>query len=124
MSGGIGLYRGRTGMWMWLAHRTAGVAIFFFLLIHITDTALVRVSPGAYNEVIGLYKNPIMGLVESGLVAAIAFHALNGIRIISVDVWAWANRHQNRLTWAVWILWIIAMAGFLPRHLGHVFGAE
>ena len=124
MPGGSSLYKGGTGMWMWLAHRTTGVAVFFFLLVHVTDTALVRVSPEAYNQVIGLYKNPIMGLVESGLVAAITFHALNGLRIISVDVWEWANRHQNRLAWVVWIIWFIAMAGFLPRHLGHVFGGE
>jgi succinate dehydrogenase / fumarate reductase, cytochrome b subunit len=122
--GGSTLYKSGTGMWMWVAHRTTGVAVFFFLLIHVTDTALVRVSPEAYNQVIGLYKNPVMGLVESGLVAAIVFHALNGLRIISVDVWEWANRHQSRLAWVVWILWIIAMAGFLPRHLGHVFGGE
>ena len=122
MQGSLRLYRGRAGMWMWLAHRTTGVAIFFFLLVHVTDTALVRVSPSAYNDVIGLYGTPFMGLVESGLVAAVVFHALNGLRIMSVDVWAWANRHQTRLTWGVWILWAIAMAGFLPRHLGHVFG--
>ncbi|HEX7589505.1 MAG TPA: succinate dehydrogenase, cytochrome b556 subunit [Demequinaceae bacterium] len=124
MPGGSSLYKGGTGMWMWLAHRATGVAVFFFLLVHVTDTALVRVSPEAYNQVIGLYKNPVMGLVESGLVAAIAFHALAGLRIISVDVWGWANRHQRSLAWVVWILWIIAMAGFLPRHLGHVFGGE
>jgi succinate dehydrogenase / fumarate reductase cytochrome b subunit len=111
-------------MWMWLAHRTTGVAIFFFLLVHVTDTALVRVSPEAYNQVIGLYKNPIMGLVEAGLVAAITFHALNGLRIISVDVWEWASRNQTRLAWVVWIVWIVAMAGFLPRHLGNVFGGN
>jgi succinate dehydrogenase / fumarate reductase cytochrome b subunit len=118
------VYKGGTGMWMWLAHRTTGVAIFFFLLVHVTDTALVRVSPEAYNEIIGLYKNPVMGLIESGLVAAIVFHALNGLRIITVDVWERANRHQNRLALLVWILWFLVMAGFLPRHLGHVFGGQ
>ncbi len=124
MSAGLGIYRGRTGMWMWLAHRTTGVAVFFFLLVHVTDTALVRVSPEAYNQVIGMYKNPVMGLVESGLVAAITFHALNGLRIISVDGGKWANRHQVALSWVVWIVWFLAMAAFLPRHLGNVFGGE
>src|SRR3954466_8950233 len=75
------LYRGREGMWSWVAHRVTGVAIFFFLLVHVLDTSLVRVSPEAYNDVIGTYKNPIMGLGEAGLVAAIVFHAFNGIRI-------------------------------------------
>ena len=41
------LYRGREGMWSWVLHRITGVAIFFFLLVHILDTALVRVSPEA-----------------------------------------------------------------------------
>ena len=46
------LYRGKVGMWSWVLHRITGVAIFFFLLVHVLDTALVRVSPAAYNVVI------------------------------------------------------------------------
>lgn len=116
------LYRGREGMWMWVVHRATGVAIFFFLLIHVLDTSLVRVSPEAYNQVIGSYKTPLYGLVEAGLVAAIVLHAFNGIRIILVDSWEWALRRQRLLVWIVWSLFVLAMAGFLPRHLAHVFG--
>jgi succinate dehydrogenase / fumarate reductase cytochrome b subunit len=36
-------------MWSWVLHRITGVAIFFFLLVHILDTSLLRVSPEAYN---------------------------------------------------------------------------
>ena len=89
------LYRGREGMWSWVLHRITGVAIFFFLLVHILDTSLVRVSPEAYNAVIGTYQTPIMGLGEVALVGAIVFHAFNGLRIILVDFWAWATRHQK-----------------------------
>ncbi|MFW2513937.1 succinate dehydrogenase, cytochrome b556 subunit [Demequina sp. SO4-13] len=116
------LYRGREGMWMWLVHRTTGVAIFFFLLIHVLDTSLVRVSPEAYNEVIGAYKTPIYGLIEAGLVAAIVLHAFNGLRIIAVDRWTWALRHQRMLVWVVWGIFAVMMAAFLPRHFGFVFG--
>lgn len=116
------LYRGREGMWMWVVHRTTGVAIFFFLLVHVLDTALVRVSPEAYNEVIASYKTPLYGLVEAGLVAAIVLHAFNGIRLILVDTWPWALKHQRALAWVVWGLFALLMAGFLPRHLMNVFG--
>lgn len=109
-------------MWSWVLHRITGVAIFFFLLVHILDTALIRVSPEAYNAVIGTYKNPIMGLGEVALVAAIGLHALNGLRIILVDFWGWATRNQRLLQWVVWILWIILLIGFVPRHLMNVFG--
>ena len=70
-------------------------AIFFFLFVHVLDTALVRVSPEAYNAVIGTYKTPIVGLGEVGLVAAIVFHALNGLRIILVDFWAKGPKYQR-----------------------------
>jgi succinate dehydrogenase / fumarate reductase cytochrome b subunit len=116
------LYRGHEGMWNWIAHRATGVAIFFYLVVHVIDTSLVRVSPEAYNEVIGSYKTPIFGLVEAGLVAAVIFHAFNGLRIIAVDQSLWALRHQRRLAWAVYIIFGLLMAGFLPRHLSHVFG--
>ena len=116
------LYRGREGMWSWVAHRVTGVLIFFFLLVHVLDTALVRVSPEAYNAVIGTYQTPIMGIGEAGLVAAIVFHAFNGLRIILVDYWSKGAKHHRTLFWIAMGLFVVTMAGFLPRHLMHVFG--
>ena len=115
------LYRGREGMWSWVLHRITGVAIFFFLLVHSLDTALVRVSPEAYNAVIGTYQTPIMGLGEVALVGAIVFHAFNGLRIILVDFWSWATRHQQVLFYVVIVLWVVTMVAFVPRHLMNVF---
>ena len=111
------LYRGREGMWSWVAHRITGVGIFFFLLVHVLDTSLVRVSPEAYNAVIGTYKNPIMGLGEAVLVAAIAYHAFNGLRIFFVDFWSKGARYQRQMWWIVLGLWVVLMVGFVPRHL-------
>ncbi|MBO4144318.1 succinate dehydrogenase, cytochrome b556 subunit [Kocuria rhizophila] len=116
------LYRGQYGMWSWVAHRITGVAIFFFLLVHVLDTALVRVSPEAYNAVIATYKNPIMGLGETGLVAAIVYHAFNGLRIILIDFWKGGTKNQKGLLWGVIALWVIVMIPFLIRHLSIVFG--
>jgi succinate dehydrogenase / fumarate reductase cytochrome b subunit len=116
------LYRGNEGMWSWVLHRITGVAIFFFLLVHVLDTALIRVSPEAYNAVIGTYKNPIMALGEVALVGAVAYHAYNGLRIILVDMWSWATRHQRQLWWGVLGLWLVTMLGFAPRHLMLAFG--
>lgn len=116
------LYRGREGMWSWVAHRITGVLIFFFLLVHVLDTALVRVSPEAYNEVIGTYKNPVVGLGEAGLVAAILFHALNGLRVVAVDFWDRGTRLQRQLFYGVVVLWLALMIPFAIRHLGNVFG--
>ncbi|WP_084502315.1 succinate dehydrogenase, cytochrome b556 subunit [Microbacterium indicum] len=115
------LYRGREGMWSWVLHRITGVAIFFFLLVHVLDTALIRVSPEAYDAVIGTYKNPVMGLGEVVLVAGIAFHAFNGIRIILIDFWSKGAKHQRAMFWIVIAVWAVVMIGFSWRHLINVF---
>lgn len=115
------LYRGREGMWSWVLHRITGVAIFFFLLVHILDTALVRVSPEAYNVVISAYKTPLMGLGEIALVGAILFHALNGLRIIAIDYWRKGVKYQRAMFWTVVGVWAVLMAAFIPRQLYVVF---
>lgn len=116
------LYRGREGMWSWVAHRVTGVAIFFFLFVHVLDTSLVRVSPEAYNEVIHTYQTPLVGLMEAGLVGAIIFHAFNGVRIILVDFWGKGPRYQRQMLIGVGVVWVVLMVPFLIRHLSHVFG--
>ena len=103
------LYRGDPGMWSWVLHRITGATIFFFLFVHVLDTALVQVSPQAYNEVIETYKTPIVGLMEVGLVAAVLFHALNGIRVILVDFWSEGPRHQKNMLVAIGVIWLLVM---------------
>ena len=116
------VYRGREGMWSWVLHRITGVAIYFFLLVHVLDASLLRVSPEAYEAVINTYKTPIMGLGEIALVAAIGLHALNGLRIILIDFTTFGTRHQRLLFWVVVGLWLVLLAGFIPRQLMHIFG--
>lgn len=116
------LYRGYGGMWSWVGHRITGVVIFFYLLVHVLDTSLVRVSPEAYDAVIGSYKNPIFALGEAGLVAAVLFHALNGLRIVLVDFWKGGTKHQKTLLWVVLGLWVVLTLGFCVRHFMLAFG--
>src|SRR5271165_5634071 len=103
------LYRGDPGMWSWVLQRISGATIFFFLFVHVLDTALVRVSPQAYNEVVATYKTPIVGLMEAGLVAAVLYHALNGIRVILIDFWWKGTRYQRVMLWVVAVVWLAVM---------------
>ena len=112
-------------MWSWVLHRITGVAIFFFLLVHVLDTALIRLSPEAYDAVIGTYKNPIMGLGETVLVAAIVYHAYNGLRIIAVQNELAKNARVAKVLLALWAvqitLGIINVTAWLPlpNAVGH-----
>lgn len=121
------LYRGREGMWSWVAHRITGVAVYLFLLVHVLDTALVRVDANVYDAVIASYKTPIVNLLEVGLVAAVLYHALNGIRVILVDFWSKGPRYQRTMLWVVMAVWLVLMvpgAFFMLKHtISKMFGA-
>ena len=122
------LYRGREGMWSWVAHRITGVLVFFFLFVHVLDTALVRVSPSLYDAVIATYKTPIVNLLEVGLVAAVLYHALNGLRVIAVDFWSQGPRFQRQMLWAIMAVWLLVMIPgtyFMLQHtVADLFGAQ
>ncbi|ALR12811.1 succinate dehydrogenase, cytochrome b556 subunit [Mycobacteroides saopaulense] len=107
-------------MWSWVLHRITGATIFFFLFVHVLDTALVRVSPEAYNSVIETYKTPIVGLMELGLVAAVLYHALNGVRVILVDFWSKGPRYQRLMLWIIAGVWFVVMVPAVTRILMHM----
>lgn len=96
-------------MWAFALHRITGATIFFFLFVHVLDTAMVRVSPQAYTEVIATYKTPIVSLMELGLVAAVLYHGLNGIRVMLIDFWWQGCRYQRVMTVIVAALWLLVM---------------
>ncbi|MBA2573720.1 MAG: succinate dehydrogenase, cytochrome b556 subunit [Nocardioidaceae bacterium] len=116
------LYRGHEGMWSWVAHRVTGVLIFFFLFAHVLDTALVRVSPEAYNDIMSTYKNPVVGVLEAGLVAAVLYHAFNGLRVVLIDFWSQGPRYQRQLSYGVVGVFLLFFIPFAIRHLSIVFG--
>ncbi|MFT3899511.1 MAG: succinate dehydrogenase, cytochrome b556 subunit [Gordonia sp. (in: high G+C Gram-positive bacteria)] len=95
------IYRGDPGMWAWVLHRITGVTIFFFLFVHVLDTAVMRISTDEYDKIINTYKTPIIGLMEIALVFCVLFHAFNGVRIILIDFWSEGPRYQRQMLWAV-----------------------
>ncbi|MDQ0377407.1 succinate dehydrogenase, cytochrome b556 subunit [Amycolatopsis thermophila] len=119
-------YRGDPGMWSWVLHRITGVLTFFFLFVHVLDTALVRVSPDTYNEVIETYKTPLVNLMEVGLVGAVLFHALNGIRVMLVDFWSKGTKYQKHMLWTIAVIWVVVMIpgaiAMLWRTASEMFG--
>ncbi|MCU1344573.1 MAG: succinate dehydrogenase, cytochrome b556 subunit [Acidimicrobiia bacterium] len=110
--GGSTVYKGKSGQWSFVAHRTTGFLVFFFLLMHVVDVSLARFDTTGrlYNEVHHIYGNILMRLFEVGLLFALWFHALNGLRIIVVDFFPGAVRRERMLTvWVVALTFIIGI---------------
>jgi len=58
--------------------------------------------------------------MEVGLVAAVTFHAFNGLRVMAIDFWEKGTRYQKQMTYAVLTLFILAMAASVITILSEV----
>ena len=104
------MYRGRTGQWAWIAHRVTGVGLILFLFAHIVDTAMIGWGPEAYDRVTSVYHNPVVRLIELGLIVFVIYHAFNGLRIIAIDFWPKAARYDRPLFLGTITLVVLASA--------------
>lgn len=95
------VYKGKTGMWAFTAHRVTGFLVLLFLLLHVVDVTLAGISKDLYNTVHAVYGNILLRLFEVGLLGALVFHALNGLRIIAVDFFDAAVQYQKQIAWVV-----------------------
>jgi len=104
-------------MYAWVIQRLSGLYLVFFLLTHITAIAQanVGITTGFQAEIFNVLRSPFyfggaptvfFDLIALGI---IAFHGLNGIRIVFLDLGFGIRKH--RLTfWATMIIAVVIAA--------------
>jgi succinate dehydrogenase / fumarate reductase cytochrome b subunit len=104
----------RLGMYTWLIQRISGLYLVFYLLTHITaiTQAGFAISAGFQAQILDVVRNPfyiggaptiLFDLITLGV---IAFHGLNGIRLVVLDLgWGVGNHRLG-----FWISMTIAFA--------------
>jgi succinate dehydrogenase / fumarate reductase cytochrome b subunit len=90
------VYRGKSGQWAFVLHRVTGFLVFFFLLLHVVDVSLIT-RPHLYDEVHEVYGNVLLRIFEVGLLAALLYHSLNGLRIVMIDFFPGAIRNERAM---------------------------
>jgi succinate dehydrogenase / fumarate reductase cytochrome b subunit len=91
------VYNGRSGQWAFIAHRVSGLLVFMFLLLHIVDVSLANIDADLYDEVHALYGNILLRVFECGLLFALLYHSLNGLRVVVIDFFPGAVRNERAL---------------------------
>lgn len=119
------LYNGQSGQWTWMLHRLTGLLTVGFISVHVLDSTLVTFFPKLYQKTIRLFKLPLAGLGEIGLIGAVLFHGVNGLRILVLDSRPEWWRHQKKanqlmqLAFAVLYLPLaFKMLGGILQHAG------
>ena len=100
-------YKGRFGMWLYIFHRITGGALFGYLLIHIISTTLILLGPEIYEGAEAVYKNFYFRIAEIFLMFAVLSHAINGLRIIAIDLWSKGIKFQKELNFLAIIIFFI-----------------
>lgn len=83
------------GSWAWILHRLSGLALTFYLCLHIWVINTLTMGPDKFDNVIGFLSSPLFKLLEVGLWFVIMFHAFNGIRIVIVDFFMGSLFHKK-----------------------------
>jgi len=104
------------------------MGILLFLVIHIIDTFFVVAYPGLYDDTVGIYGGRLswitgsdgkplyvpalrwaFRLSEFGLIACVVFHAINGVRVALVDLWAEGATYQKAMFRIVGVVFLLIM---------------
>lgn len=109
---GAGLWKG-IGMWAWILFRISGLVLAAYLFVHIWVISQGRaVGADRLDSLFEFFDKPFLVFLDSVLVAVVLYHALNGVRIILMDLGV-GVRHHKLIFWVCMIVaatavWVFA----------------
>ncbi len=97
-------YKGGGPMLAWLLHRISGLGMVIFVGTHIVLSYFSHwiASDWATNLNIIYESWPFQIFIYF----CVIFHALNGLRIIILDIWPQYIKYQREATWLQWLIFI------------------
>jgi succinate dehydrogenase / fumarate reductase cytochrome b subunit len=72
--------------YLYSMHRLAGLVLVGYLFVHVFTTSTRLRGPAPWDAFLFTIENPLIYAGEWLLVAAVAFHGLNGIRLILAEL--------------------------------------
>jgi succinate dehydrogenase / fumarate reductase cytochrome b subunit len=79
---------GRWGVerYLYIIHRVAGLGILLFFMAHIFESSVRIFGPQSWNAAMAVLDHPVFKFGEFVLYVGFAFHALNGLRLILIEL--------------------------------------
>lgn len=105
---GAGLWKG-LGMWAWILFRISGLVLVAYLFVHVWVISQGRAGVDRLNDLFDFFHNPVLVFLELVLVGAVLYHALNGVRVILMDLGMGIREHKT----VFWACMVVAAATLL-----------
>ncbi len=108
----------RAGWWAWFLQRLTGVALVGYLFLHILVISTVQAGQDTFDSVLIVLQKPFFVVLDLFLIAAVVYHALNGVRVLLFDLGIGLKR-QAGLFWVCMVLTTILtlVAGYFSLPL-------
>lgn len=108
------------GSWSWLLHRITGLILILYILMHFLALSSSVGGVSTFNSWLANLQTTLTHILEIGLVAVVAFHLLNGLRITVADFFFLTKPHKA-LFWIAMVIFAILMVITLVVFLGRAF---
>jgi succinate dehydrogenase / fumarate reductase cytochrome b subunit len=103
-----------SGFISFLLRRVTGVALVLYLFTHMWVIGSANSGPEVFDARLNLFQQPLFKLAELGLLAAVLYHAFDGIRLLLVHYFD-MTEYRRSLFWAVIVVsGILLIAGGVP----------
>jgi succinate dehydrogenase / fumarate reductase, cytochrome b subunit len=103
-----------TGFVSFVLRRFTGVALVLYLFLHMWVIGSINQGPEVFDARLNIVQTPFFKLAEIALLAAVVYHALDGVRLLMVN-WFKVTEYRKSLFYAVFALSVIlVIAGGIP----------
>jgi succinate dehydrogenase / fumarate reductase cytochrome b subunit len=107
------MYRS-TGFVSFLLRRITGVALVLYLIAHMWVIGSASGGPELFNARLALVQTPFFKLAEIALLAAVVYHAFDGIRLLIVHYFD-VTEYRKSLFYAAFVVSVmLTIAGGIP----------
>ncbi len=103
-----------TGFISFLLRRITGVALVLYLFMHMWVIGSVNSGPEAFDARLALVQTPIFKLAEVALLAAVVYHAFDGIRLLIVHYFDVTEYRKSLFYAAFAVSALLTIAGGIP----------
>ncbi|MCK4236355.1 MAG: succinate dehydrogenase, cytochrome b556 subunit [Candidatus Krumholzibacteria bacterium] len=100
-------YRIHLGTLAWILHRLSGLALIFYMLLHIWVIHHLIKGEMAFDGIMEFFNNTPFKLLEIGLIGVILYHLFNGLRVTLIDMGVLVEKQKLLFGIAV-IFWLVA----------------
>jgi len=103
-----------TGFVSFALRRITGIALVLYLFTHMWVIGSANAGPEAFNARLNLVQTPLFKLAEIALLAAVVYHAVDGIRLLIVHYFDVVEYRRSLFWAAIAVSVILVIAGGVP----------